>query len=1224
MKALLASGSRGLLPLLLCACTLVAAGPVRAATIVIQNNNAPGVGFNDPTPRAPVGGNPGTTLGAQRLAVFQRAADIWGGILPSNVTITVAATFEPLTCTTSSAVLGSAGALQAFANFPGAIPGYWYGEAPGNKLFGANLDPSTPEIQARFNLNIDAGCFGPGLVWYYGFDGNEGTNIELLPVVLHEIGHGLGFQTFTSGSTGNYLGTPTQPMPTIFDRFLLDKISNLHWDANTPAQRVASAVSVNQLVWDGASADKFAAGFLGTPRLLVNSPGGIAGNYTAQIATFGARLTQAGVTGNVVLVTDAVAPVNDGCDPITNAAAIAGNIALIDRGICGFTLKCAAAQAAGAIGVIIANNVAAGLPGMGGTDPTITIPCIGISQADGNTIKANLAGGVNVTIGLNPATPLPGADAAGRVLMYAPSTFAGGSSVSHFDVTATPNVLMEPAINVSLHDDLDITPFAFEDIGWFQQTGLTLQTSPAKGTCGEKVTLTATVSPDGKAKGTVEFFDGLTSLGVAPIVNNSSASLSLTNLSVGMHSLTAAHTCFTCSLATVSPKVNFEVNSAPSTVSLASDVPASLCGGKVNFTATVSPANASGSVEFFDGLNSLGSAPVSNGTATLSVTSLSAGPHSITASYSGDACYAPSTSNKILQAVAPTPTATLLESEPNPSGCGDPVVFVAKVTPAPGGGEVNFFDGLTFIGSAFVSGGTASITVVDLSVGHHSITAVFKGIDCFLASTSNKVDQEVDLNASEVVLSSSMNPSTCGVKVVLTARVQRPSAPGLVLMSRMDASPPSGTVNFFDNGMSIGSSPVVDSVATLSVNLTPGSHSLTATYKGDSCWAPGSSGKLTQNVDPNNTTTQLTSSPNPSSCGEKVTITATVDPPAASGEVNFYDNLQPIGAAVLVNGVATLSVPGFAAGSHSLTAEYKGDSCYAGSLTDKVTQVVNAGATTITLTSDPNPSRCDDKVTLTATIVPATATGTVNFFDSTAAVGSAPVVNGVAKLSITMLSEGVHSYTAVYKGDSCDAPSTSDKHVHTHGCPTATLLSLFKAEPLSGAVELRWQFGDPSRFVQTWIERAPSAIGPWNSVSLDTRQDAGVTVATDRTAASGHDYWYRLLARPEVGAPLVFGPVMASAGNNVQRFELASIWPNPGRRDIHVDFAVAREVNVRLSIVDVQGRELAVLATGSYRPGRYQAVWTGEASGALAPVGLYFVRYQVPGHVMVQRLVLTR
>ena len=330
-------------------------------------------------------------------------------------------------------------------------------------LFNADLSAANPDINATFNLSIDAGCFGPGLVWYYGIDGNEGANIELLPVVIHEIGHGLGFQTFTSGTSGAY----NSGFPSIYDRFLLDKISGLHWNQNSAAQRVASAVSIDKLVWDGPAAVAMASTCLiGQPEVLVNSPGGIAGSlYTAQDATFGAALTTSGFTGNVVQLVDTTAPVNDGCEAITNAAALAGNIALIDRGVCTFVAKCAAAQAAGASGVIIVNNVAAGLPGMGGADPTITIPCVGISQADGNTIKANLASGVNVTIRRSP-TVKAGADANNRIKMYAPNPFASGSSVSHWDITLTPNALMEPAINNDLHDTVDLTFPHFRDIGW--------------------------------------------------------------------------------------------------------------------------------------------------------------------------------------------------------------------------------------------------------------------------------------------------------------------------------------------------------------------------------------------------------------------------------------------------------------------------------------------------------------------------------------------------------------------------------------------------------------------------------------------------------------------------------------------------------------------------------------------------------------------------------------
>jgi uncharacterized repeat protein (TIGR01451 family) len=141
--------------------------------------------------------------------------------------------------------------------------------------------------------------------------------------------------------------------------------------------------------------------------LQVNAPAAIAGGYTAAAADFGGGApAPSGQTASIVQAldpADAGGPLTtDGCTALTNAAAIAGNIALIDRGTCGFQVKVANAQAAGAIGAIVVNNVA-GDPNpfaMGPTagQPAITIPAIMIALADGNTIKAQLGGGVNATL----------------------------------------------------------------------------------------------------------------------------------------------------------------------------------------------------------------------------------------------------------------------------------------------------------------------------------------------------------------------------------------------------------------------------------------------------------------------------------------------------------------------------------------------------------------------------------------------------------------------------------------------------------------------------------------------------------------------------------------------------------------------------------------------------------------------------------------------------------
>src|SRR5437773_1660297 len=112
-------------------------GTSAAATIVILNNDQPNVGFNDPTVISPVGNNAGTTLGQQRLNAFQFAANIWGATLNSNVTITIRASWASLTCTTTTAVLGQAGAAGIFKDFPNApVAGTWYAAALANALSG--------------------------------------------------------------------------------------------------------------------------------------------------------------------------------------------------------------------------------------------------------------------------------------------------------------------------------------------------------------------------------------------------------------------------------------------------------------------------------------------------------------------------------------------------------------------------------------------------------------------------------------------------------------------------------------------------------------------------------------------------------------------------------------------------------------------------------------------------------------------------------------------------------------------------------------------------------------------------------------------------------------------------------------------------------------------------------------------------------------------------------
>jgi hypothetical protein len=456
----------------------VAAWPTTAraaATITIVNGDPAGVGFNDATVVAPIGGNTGTTRGQQRLNAFQAAANKWGATLTSVPTIRVLATWEALTCTATAAVLGSAGATEVFRDFTSAIPGRWYGKAQASKMFGADLDPATADIRARFNVNLgQTGCL-TGVFFYLGLDNNHGANVDLVTVLEHEFAHGLGFQTFTNGQTGAQLAS----FPSIWDDFLLDTTTGKTWTQMTNAERAASSLKTGKLVWTGTNVAANVPSVLqaGAPQLTVSAPASVAGTYLVGQASFGPALSSPGVTAEIKQVIDQANGTGLACNPFSAAnALVSGKIALVDRGVCTFNVKAANAQAAGAVGVLVADNVAGSPPaGLGGTDPTITIPTVRITLADGATLKnalktsSRLRSGVFATLGVDMSA-FAGADSAGRVFMFAPNPFQGGSSVSHWDVSAFRNLLMEPSINGDLTHEvtppLDLTYLLLKDIGW--------------------------------------------------------------------------------------------------------------------------------------------------------------------------------------------------------------------------------------------------------------------------------------------------------------------------------------------------------------------------------------------------------------------------------------------------------------------------------------------------------------------------------------------------------------------------------------------------------------------------------------------------------------------------------------------------------------------------------------------------------------------------------------
>ena len=434
--------------------------------ILIFNNNVAGVGFNDPTPATPVGGNPGTTLGLQRQIVFLRAAAIWEAKLHPKNNIEVVAQFTPL----GPNVLGSAGAITVWRDFDGAeLPTTWYPVALANQLSGEDLAPcGSPLVITCFDIVAN---FATTFNFYMGLDNNEGPGQQdLLAVILHELGHGLGVANFVNETAGTLLSG----FPDVYSQYTLDVSTNKIWNQMTDPERAVSAINIRRVSWSGVNVNAAVPTVLkpGEPVLLVTS-GPMVQTLALGDASFGAPLTPSGIIGEVVVALDAAdaagPSTTDGCSPIANN--ITGKIALMDRGTCGFVVKVKNAQNAGALAALIADNVVSLPPaGLGGVDPTITITSGRISLPDANAIKASLPG-VTVRMLVDDSI-LAGTDRVkGLMMLAAFDPVIGGSSISHFEPVAFPNQLMEPAINSDLTSSVDtpqdLTTKLLTDIGWF-------------------------------------------------------------------------------------------------------------------------------------------------------------------------------------------------------------------------------------------------------------------------------------------------------------------------------------------------------------------------------------------------------------------------------------------------------------------------------------------------------------------------------------------------------------------------------------------------------------------------------------------------------------------------------------------------------------------------------------------------------------------------------------
>jgi hypothetical protein len=362
----------------------------------------------------------------------------------------------------------------------------------------------------------------------------------------------------------------------------------------------------------------------------------------------------------------------------------------------------------------------------------------------------------------------------------------------------------------------------------------------------------------------------------------------------------------------------------PTTTSLMSSQNPANIGQQITYTASVAPAQATGSVEFVDGGNSLGTVTLVNGSASISARAAGSGAHSITASYSGDSQYQSSTSALLSETVNLNSTTTSVSASPNPSLQGQPVTLTATVSPASATGTVQFIAAGSPVGTVPVSGGTAQLIFTPGAAGAY-VNANYSGDAAYAASSGTTI--ALVLRTTTTSLGASPNPSTFGQTVNLSGTVSAVAA--------------TGTVQILDGSTVIGATTVSGGNFALSIpTLTAGVHGLRAAYLGDSLYASSTSTAISETVNKATAAAALSSSLNPSAVGKAVTFTANVSPSGATGSVSFYDGSTLLGAGTLSGGGASFSTSSLARGTHSIKAVYGGDANVNGATSPVLSQTV--------------------------------------------------------------------------------------------------------------------------------------------------------------------------------------------------------------------------------------------------------------------------------------------
>jgi hypothetical protein len=558
---------------------------------------------------------------------------------------------------------------------------------------------------------------------------------------------------------------------------------------------------------------------------------------------------------------------------------------------------------------------------------------------------------------------------------------------------------------------------------------MTLTSSANPSSYGSSVTFTANVTAADAVTGSVAFTDGSTVLcSAAGLDANGVASCTANNLALGSHTINATYTGDSQNAAAMATLTQLVQQQDTLTLTATPNPAAVTENVTFSFTATAASGTATGTAKFYDGTTLLSSQPLASGGASLTLSTLSVGSHTVTVQYSGDASYMAGTSNPVTEVINSATSTTTLSTSAASVPVGTTVIFTATVTGSNGQtptGSVTFKDGGTALGtSPLGAGNMASFSTSTLAPGPHTITAVYGGDGSSTTSTSSPITETVGQLTTTTSVVSSANPTSAGATIQLTATVA-------ISGSAAPDGAITGVVAFTTGGTTLGTANVnASGVAVLSTNaLNAGSQPVVATYNGNTNYAGSSSISIVEVVNQTATTTSASATPLSPQAGQTVTVTATITSTtiAPPGSVTFTENGVSLGTGTLTNGIATLTSGTLPTGTNVITVTYVGDSNYIGS-SSAVTVVVTPATSATILSASTNPQAFGQPVIFTAAVSSADTGigGSVSFLDGATTIGMGAVnASGLATFTTSTLAFGPHTITAVYGGDTNHATSTS-------------------------------------------------------------------------------------------------------------------------------------------------------------------------------------------------------